>query len=377
MEGTELIKSILAIFVVLLSINSSYAFFGKDKKTDNEKKKQIIQERTDLLSYEKNTIDIFKNTSASVVNVSNNRLIRSGWLFDSRTTEVPAGAGTGFVWDDKGHIITNFHVIQRGSSFTVSFKNDPKQYEAELVGAEPAKDIAVLKLKKLPKKLTPISMGTSSNLVVGQKAMAIGSPFGLDQSITSGIISALGRKIQGIGGVSIYGMIQTDCSINPGNSGGPLLDSAGNVIGMNTMIFSHSGSSAGVGFAVPADTINRIVPELIKYGKVMSRPYIGVALLDDNRARYYGFTEGVVIREVFDGGPAEKAGLRGTKVDRRGQPYWGDVIVAIDDKPINSYDDIYHVLEKYKKGDRVEITYLRDDKKKKVKLNLTNSAQFE
>lgn len=371
-----MIKSILIVLSLLLSINSSFGFFGKKDK-NLEQERQLAQERTDLLGYEKNTIDIFKNTSASVVNVSNNRLIRRGWLFESQTTEVPAGAGTGFVWDKKGHIVTNFHVIRGGNSFTVSFKNDPKQYEASLVGSEPNKDIAILKLEEMPKNLTPVNMGTSSNLVVGQKAMAIGSPFGLDQSITAGIISALGRKIQGVGGVSIYGMIQTDCSINPGNSGGPLLDSAGKVIGMNTVIYSHSGSSSGVGFAVPADTISRIVPELIKYGKVMSRPYIGVALIEDSTARYYGFRKGVVIKEVFANGPAEKAGLRGTKVDQRRRPRWGDVITAIDGKPINSYDDIYHVLEKYKKGDRVTITYLRDDREKKVKLNLTNSAQFE
>jgi S1-C subfamily serine protease len=369
-----MIKFILPVFLFFISLNQTHGFFGSEKK---EAEKKIAIERNDLLAYEKNTIDIFKNISPSVVNVSNNRLVRRGWLFESKTLEVPAGMGTGFVWDKAGHIITNFHVIQGGNSFTISFKNNPKQYQAKLVGVEPAKDIAVLKLEETPKNLVPIQMGVSSNLVVGQKAMAIGSPFGLDQSITSGIISALGRKIHGIGGVSIYGMIQTDCSINPGNSGGPLLDSAGKVIGMNTMIFSNSGSSAGVGFAVPADTISRIVPELIKYGRVMSRPVIGVGLIDDNTARYYGFTKGVVIKEVFNDGPAEKAGLKGTKIDRRGRPYWGDVIIAIDDKPINNYDDIYHVLEKYKKGDRVTITYLRDEKKKKVKLELTNGGHFD
>src|SRR5690606_4532445 len=177
----------------------------------------------------------------------------------------------------------------------VNFHNDPKQYEAEVIGSEPRKDVAILKVKNPPKNKKPLPIGSSNKLVVRQKALAIGNPFGLDHTITEGIISALERKIQGIGGVKIHGMIQTDCSINPGNSGGPLLNSAGQLIGMNTMIFSASGSSAGIGFAVPVDTIKRIVPDLIRFGKV-NRPGLGIALLEDIYKGYFNITEGLVIK---------------------------------------------------------------------------------
>ena len=265
--------------------------------------------------------------------------------------------------------MTNYHVVAKSDSFLISFHKDKKQYKARLVGSEPKKDIAILKLEERPVQLYPIRPGDSSKLQVGQKAMAIGNPFGLDQTITAGIISALGRKIQGAGGVKIHGMIQTDSSINPGNSGGPLFNSSGMVIGMNTLIFSASGSSAGVGFAVPVNTIKRIVPQLIKHGKI-SRPGLGVALLNDLWKDRLGVKKGIVIRHVSPKSSAGKAGLMGMGQDGFGRYHLGDIITKIDGKEVNSFDDIYHLLEKYKVGDRVRVTYLRKGKEREVKLTL-------
>ncbi len=331
---------------------------------------QLDQAR--MLADEKNTISVFNNVVGSVVNVSNiKRITRGGNFFVwGDEMEVPQGQGSGFVWDDRGHIVTNYHVIQGGDSFIVSFHEDSKQYKAKLVGAEPKKDIAVLKLEEMPKGLRPISMGESSKLLVGQKAMAIGNPFGLDHTITSGIVSALDRKILGIGNVTINGMIQTDSSINPGNSGGPLLDSTGRVIGMNTMIYSQSGASAGVGFAVPADTIKAIVPQLIIHGKVI-RPGLGIGILPEGQKRRFGVENGIVITYVDEKGPAGKAGLRGITRDAYGRYFLGDVITKIDDKKINSYDDIYHALEAYKIGQEVTVEYIRDGKVKKEEIKLS------
>ncbi|GAB4013175.1 MAG: trypsin-like peptidase domain-containing protein [Bdellovibrio sp.] len=323
-----------------------------------------------LLENEKNTISIFKNSVDRVVNVSNIKIARrGGWFFDADVLEIPAGQGTGFVWDDKGHIVTNYHVIADGDSFLISFHNDQKQYKAKVVGAEPRKDIAVLKLEEMPQQIIPIKVGESKTLEVGQKALAIGNPFGLDHTITEGIISALDRKIPGYGGVSITGMIQTDCSINPGNSGGPLLNSSGELIGMNTMIFSNSGSSAGVGFAVPVSTIKQIVPDLIKYGKVV-RPGLGIGILEDRVKNYFGITEGLVIKYIDPKGGAHRAGLKGMGRDSRGRYHIGDIILEIDGKKVNNYDDIYLLLENYKIGDVVTVKYVRDGKTMTTKVTL-------
>lgn len=325
-----------------------------------------------LLDDEKNTIGVFNDVVNSVVNVSNIRKISRGGNFFvwGDEMEVPQGQGSGFIWDKSGHIVTNFHVIQGGDSFIISFHEDTKQYKAKLVGAEPKKDIAVLKLEEIPQGLKPVSMGDSDTLLVGQKTMALGNPFGLDHTITSGIVSALDRKILGIGDVTINGMIQTDSSINPGNSGGPLLDSAGRVIGMNTMIYSQSGGNAGVGFAVPADTIKQIVPQLIKHGKVI-RPGLGIGILPEPQKRRFGVDSGIVITFVDEEGAAGKAGLRGITRDAYGRYFIGDVILKIDDKKVETYDDIYHALESYKIGDEVTVEYLRDGKKMKQKLKLS------
>lgn len=320
----------------------------------------------ELLPEENRVIDIYKKTVPSVVNVANIKFADS---FFYGKVEVPQGTGTGFVWDDKGHIVTNFHVVQGGNSFIVTFHKDKTQYKAKVVGTAPRSDIAVLKLTKMPKSLNPIKIGESGKLQVGQMAMALGNPYGFDHSISKGIISALGRKINGIGGVKIHDMIQTDAAINQGNSGGPLLNSSGEVIGVNTMIVSRSGSSAGLGFAVPVDTVSRIVPQLIKHGKIV-RPGLQVGVLDEEvRERYVG-KKGAALSYVDPDGPAGQAGLKGMMRDRFGRIYVGDVILKINNKEVNGLDDLYHELGKYKIGDTITIEYLREDKIKKVKVKL-------
>ena len=325
-----------------------------------------------LLEYEKNNIRIYNRVVPSVVNVSTFQQARS-WEYG--TVEVPRGAGSGIVWDDKGHIITNYHVVANalssrkrgaGGKVTISFYQEKAQYQAEYVGGEPNKDIAVIRLKKRPRKLFPIKLGSSQNLLVGQTAIAIGNPFGLDHSMTVGVISALGRQIDSIGGAKIHNVIQTDAAINPGNSGGPLVNTSGELIGMNTMIVSRSGSSAGLGFAVPVDTIKRIVTEIIRYGEV-KRPGLGITIAPGH---IRGVKKGIVVGSVQEGGPAHAAGIEGMKQDNWGRIYLGDIITKIDHKEVNSYNDIYHLFEQYKIGQEVSVTYVRNGKQKTARLRL-------
>lgn len=326
------------------------------------------EEWDQLLEYEKNTIDIFQRSSDAVVNVTNIQLARAWW--DMEPMAIPQGAGSGFVWNSEGYIVTNYHVVHGGNIFLISFNKDKKQYKAEVVGVSPRKDIAVLKLNERPSILTPVNIGISKNLLVGQKVIAIGNPFGLDHTTTTGIVSALGRKIDGIGGVKIEGMIQTDASINPGNSGGPLLDSRGRLIGMNTMIFSRTGSSSGVGFAVPVDTINLIVPQLIKHKKEI-RPGMGIGLLPDQYKERLGIDKGMVVASVSKSGAAARAGLKGIARDAFGNWKLGDIILSIDGEEVNSFDDIYSILDKHKIGDAVEASVKRNNNSiRKVKIQL-------
>lgn len=324
-----------------------------------------------LLENEKNSIRIFQDVADSVVNVSNIKRVKN--IFELNSSEVQAGMGSGLVWDKAGHIITNFHVVDNGDSFSVTFRKDTKQYKAKFIGGDRNNDIAVLKLEELPKDLRPISPGDSRSLLVGQKTLAIGNPLGLDHTLTTGSVSALERKIQGYGGVSIEGMIQTDASINPGNSGGALLDSRGRLIGINTMIYNAggTGSSAGLGFAIPVNTIKEIVPQIIQYGKV-NRPGLGIAILEEQiLARFFGLQNAVGIRYVDPKGPAARAGLQGVTRDRRGQYYIGDLIIGINNDVIKNYDELYSALLKYKVNDVVEVKILRDKKPLTVKVKLT------
>ena len=327
----------------------------------------LSAQAAELLSVETKTIEIYRKAVPATVNVSNIKMARNFFYGD---VEVPQGAGSGFVWDDSGHIVTNFHVVQGGNSFVITFYNDPKQYKAKIIGTAPEKDIAVLKLEERPKSLTPIDLGSSKELLVGQYSYAIGSPFGLDYTLTTGVISALGRKIDGIGGVKINDMIQTDAAINMGNSGGPLLDSSAKLIGMNTVIFSTSGSSAGLGFAVPADTIKMIVPQLIKHGRVI-RPGLGIGIVPDTmKRRLIADDKGLIISYIDEKGSAAKAGLKGITQDQYGRIYLGDIILSVDGREVNNLDDIYQVLDQKKIGDIVEIKYRREGKSYTAKVKL-------
>lgn len=321
-------------------------------------------ELSGLTEDEQNTISVVKQTSNSVVFITNIQRVRDYFY---RENVVPRGSGSGFVWDSNGHIVTNYHVIEDGDIYAVTLPNQEYR-RARLVGKEPNKDIAVLRIEGDTTGLTPLEVGTSANLMVGQKAIAIGNPFGFDHTVTTGIISALGRQMEGAGGVTIRDMIQTDASINPGNSGGPLLNSDGKLIGMNTMIYSRTGTSSGIGFAVPVDTIKRIVPQIIKYGKVI-RPGIGVSILPDQYTSRLEVT-GAVVAEAPSDSAAYRAGVRGIGQDRWGRRYIRDIIVGIDKIEIKSYDDLYNALDQYRVGDVVTVTLERDGKKRTVRLTL-------
>lgn len=303
---------------------------------------------------ERNTIAVFEAAGPATVFVTQSqaRLNR----FTASVDQIPAGSGSGFIWDREGHVVTNFHVVAQGESFAVTLA-DGTSLPARLVGGDPKRDIAVLAIDPAGRELVPVELPPADRrLVVGQKALAIGNPFGLDHSLTVGVISALDREVVGFGGVTIRDMIQTDASINPGNSGGPLLDSAGRLIGMNTMIFSKSGSSAGIGFAVPVSTIRRLVPQIIQYG-APRRAALGIEIVGDHIARRNGI-EGVAILEVQEGGPAAKAGLRGLALEGN-QARLGDVIVGIDDFAIGDYDDLFNALDRFEPGDRVDVKVKR------------------
>jgi S1-C subfamily serine protease len=303
---------------------------------------------------ERNTIAVFEAAGPATVFVTQSQAVRN--RFTARVDQLPAGSGSGFIWDGEGHVVTNFHVVAQGQSFTVAL-DDGKIFTATLVGGDPNRDIAVLKIEGKDRDLTPVSLlPPEQHLVVGQKALAIGNPFGLDHSLTVGVVSALDREVVGFGGVTIRDMIQTDASINPGNSGGPLLDSGGRLIGMNTMIFSKSGASAGIGFAVPVSTIRRLVPEIIQFGKPR-RAGLGIEIVGDHIARRAGI-EGVAIREVRPEGPAAKAGLHGLSV-KDDQVVLGDVIVGIDDYPVENYDDLFNALDHFGPGDSVGVKVRR------------------
>jgi S1-C subfamily serine protease len=312
---------------------------------------RAITPRGDLADDEKATIALYRQTAPSVVHVT--RLSRRRDPYNSlNILQIPSGTGSGFIWDADGHVVTNNHVVEGAS----------------VVGVSPDHDIAVLKVDAPTSELHPILLGSSHDLQVGQKVFAIGNPFGLDQSLTTGVVSALDREIVTESQRSIKGVIQTNAAINPGNSGGPLLDSAGRLIGVNAAILSPSGASAGIGFAIPVDDVNQIVPQLIRHGKIV-RPGLGIQAGNDQINEQLHLS-GVLIIAVIPDGPAAQAGLRPTRRDETGDLLLGDVIVAIDDKPVKSIKDLRAVMDGHKVGDTVTVTIERDGKRQKEQVTL-------
>jgi len=312
---------------------------------------------SDFVSEEKTAIRIYTEVRHSVVHIMN--------LGNGQTVR---GSGSGFVWDEDGHVVTNFHVVQDAAAIVVVL-DDHSDWRATLVGSAADKDLAVLRISAPKSKLHPIRVGSSHDLQVGQNAYALGNPYGLDQSFSRGIVSALGREIDSSNQRTIKNVIQTDAAVNPGNSGGPLLDSDGRLIGVTTAIYSPSGANAGIGFAIPVDEVNRVVPQLIQHGRII-RPGLAVVTAPDQLARRYGVSEGALIWRVAAGSTAAKAGLRGTRRDDWGRVVMGDVIVAVDQKSVESGNELYAVLENYKIGDTVTLTILRDDERQQVQVSL-------
>merc|ERR1712176_1285315 len=310
-------------------------------------------------------------------------------------TEVPLGSGSGFLWDDKGHVVTNYHVIsppgrngfERNKTVMVKLAGMVEALEAKIVGVDPEKDLAVLRIvqngrsHRLPR---PIDVGTSNDLQVGQSVLAIGNPFGLDDTLTTGVVSALGRDVNGIGGRPIHGCVQTDAAINPGNSGGPLLDSRGRLIGVNTMIYAPSGGNVGIGFAIPVDTVRRVVNQIIQYGKVV-RPTIGINVLDDRivkviEAQVGRSLDGCLVAQIVPNGPASKSGLEATAQNGAGSLILGDLIVAVNGEPVRQAEDLISALEEKRDREVVELTVLKNcdpSKRERVKVTLTTRDKLE
>ena len=323
---------------------------------------------------EQNNIQVFQRASPSVVYITNSRLVRRSF-FNLNPEEIPQGSGSGFIWDNRGYIVTNFHVIQNASRVTVTLQ-DGSSWDARMVGAEPDKDLAVLHIEAPAEQLHPVELGDSSLLEVGRKVIAIGNPFGLDTTLTVGVVSALGREINSVTRRRIRDVIQTDAAINPGNSGGPLLNSLGQLIGVNTAIYSPSGANSGIGFAIPVNTVRKIVPELIQYGRVQT-PTLGVALFPPQQADYYRQRwriDGVIVLDVLEGTSPEREGMRGLTETSRGI-LLGDVIVEIDGTPVRNEDDLLTVLENREAGDVVEVITQRENHRHRYQIELQASRR--
>jgi S1-C subfamily serine protease len=326
---------------------------------------KAITPRGDLDAEEKATIALFRQSSPSVVHITTLTIRQD--LFTLNLLQIPEGTGSGLIWDEFGNVVTNFHVIQNADVAQVTLA-DHSNWKARRVGIAPDKDLAVLKIDAPRGQLRPIPLGISKDLQVGQKVFAIGNPFGLDQTLTRGINIALGREIESVTRCPIQGVIQTNAAINPGNSGGPLLDSAGRMIGVNTAIYSPSEASSGIGFAIPVDTVNRVVPELIRFGRV-TRPGLGVQLVEDRIAQELG-AAGPIVYDVAPESAAARAGIRPTRRDSTGRVRLGDVLIAVEGKKLTSANDLFLVLEQYKVGDTVTVGLLRNGKQEQVRVTL-------
>jgi len=329
---------------------------------------RAVTPRGDLAPDEKATIELFERSRDSVVFISTRQAVVDFW--SRNVMSVPRGTGSGFIWDDAGHVVTNFHVIRGASEASVKLV-DGRSFKASLAGASPEHDIAVLKIGIGFKGPRPVPIGSSADLKVGQRVYALGNPFGLDWSLTSGIVSAVNRSLVEDDGNPLDHLIQTDAAINPGNSGGPLLDSAGRLIGMNTAIYSPSGAAAGIGFAVPVDTVNRVVTELIRTGHYV-RPAMGIQVDENLNERLEAATgvEGVFVLRVAQGSTADEAGLRAARISRDGEVVRGDVIVSVNGKRIDSVARLLLAMDDYRVGDTVRLGVRRGGKLLEIPVRL-------
>ena len=355
----------IRLLIILIIVWVAADLYGILPFRSTVEMRAVTPSQGNLGADERSTIDLFKSVSPSVVFITNKRLQKS--FFSLSISEVPQGSGSGLLWNNEGHIVTNFHVIYKAHEVEVRLQ-DGRRFDAVIVGADPDHDLAVLKIPARSLNIRPVMIGSSKGLEVGQKVLAIGNPFGLDSTLTTGIISALGRTIQSMTNRYIHNVIQTDAAINPGNSGGPLLDSFGRVIGVNTSIISPSGSSAGIGFAVPVNTVNRIVTKLINQGKV-ARPGLGISLVP---ARFMAEwrLEGAAILQVNKGGSADIAGLKGITKHQNGEIEIGDVIVEFGGYPVEKSSDLIKALDRHQVGDEVDLVFIRDRSKMQTKVIL-------
>jgi S1-C subfamily serine protease len=334
---------------------------------DPEAKPREVAPRGDYRADEKANIELVKSASPSVVHITSLAVHRNFFSSD----EVAKGTGSGIVWDEKGHVVTNYHVVKEAQAAEVVLA-DRSSWSAKTILYDADKDLAVVSIDAPKSRLHPIPIGKSSDLQPGQFVFAIGNPFGLDNTVTRGIVSALGRQIKSSTGRVIEGVIQTDAAINPGNSGGALLDSAGRLIGINTAIYSPSGASAGIGFAIPVDEVNRVVTQLIRHGKV-KRPDLGIREAPDQLARKWG-VPGVLILKVYPGGPAAKAGLEPSHRDEDGNPVLV-AIVAIDGKEVKTTNQLFDILEAHQIGDEVTLTFWREGERFDTKVKLAEASE--
>ncbi|GMH38725.1 hypothetical protein BSKO_06609 [Bryopsis sp. KO-2023] len=312
-----------------------------------------------LFPDEQYVVKLFNESRRNVAHITSFRS-QPYYGFSLNPVEIPAGTGSGFVWDEQGHVVTNLHVVEGQSRVQITL-SDNKKFDAEVKGSDPEKDLAVLKIDPGKQMLMPVQVGLSSNLQVGQRVFAIGNPFGLDQTLTAGIISGLGREIEAQGtGRKIRDVIQTDAAINPGNSGGPLLDSQGRLVGVNTAIVSPgSGTFAGIGFAIPSNTVRRIVKQIIRHGRIV-KPRLGLAIASDVQGLTLYGKNGIVIINVDAGSPAHNAGLRGVH-QAAGQLYLGDVIVSVGGQEVTNVEEFLSTIEEFDVGDLVPLTVDRHD----------------
>jgi S1-C subfamily serine protease len=363
---------LLAIALLGFAAVGVYSVFGQVAALRDSPAVQprSVAPRGPLSADEQNTIGVFESVSPSVVYITTVQHVRD--FFSRNVMRVPQGTGSGFVWDEQGHIVTNFHVIQGAQEALVTL-GDQRSFQARLVGASPEHDLAVLQIDVPGDLPPPIPLGSSAGLRVGQTVLAIGNPFGLDHTLTTGIVSALNRTVDNEQGGTIDNVIQTDAAINPGNSGGPLIDSAGRLVGINTMIYSPSGAYAGIGFAVPVDTINRVVPRLIAFGRYV-RPTLGISANDDVSAQLLGgdTTRGVLVLGVSPGSPAARAGLRATEMTASGRVSLGDVLEAVDGKSVKDFGALVGILDAHEFGDRVTLTVRRGSARLEVPVTLSD-----